>query len=366
MLEQGLRAIFRRHVSDADEEPFQAIFRNASAGIFIMDLSGKFLETNGAFREMLGYAVAELVGLSIAGITLDQDAAMIQETYRSIIEGTAESARCESRLLTNTNAHFWADASFTAILRKDGSCGAVLGVILDVNERKRAEQEIVEKEEMYRSVFEKSGAPSMIIDEDMSIAMSNEELEKLVGYPKKDIEGKMKWTAFFSGDDVERMKKYHIERRKDGGRAPSEYECTLENRSREKRDVFVKVAMLPDKKRSVVSLMDVTGLRMALKALGENESKISSIIEASDGFIYTSTKDYKIGFMNQGLVDRVGRDATGECCHEALFNLDAPCSFCDIEDVFKGETIRGEIQDARIQNGIMLLAHRFSALVAAW
>ena len=68
-------------------------------------------------------------------------------------------------------------------------------------ENKRLAQRLAdarEQEERYRKAFDLSGAPSMIIDADMTLLMANREFVKLTGYSRQEIEGHMKWTAFIA------------------------------------------------------------------------------------------------------------------------------------------------------------------------
>jgi len=57
---------------------------------------------------------------------------------------------------------------------------------------RQTEQELHGNEEKYRSAFMQSGAPAMIIEDDMTISMVNQEFERLTGYSENEIEGKMK------------------------------------------------------------------------------------------------------------------------------------------------------------------------------
>lgn len=83
------------------------------------------------------------------------------------------------------------------------------------------------------------------------------------------------------------------------------------------------------------------------RALQESESKLFAIIELFEGLIYTSTRDHLIEFMNRKLMDHIGRDATGEKCHSALFDLAFACPWCVNEKVFNGETTRWETRNPR-------------------
>jgi signal transduction histidine kinase len=51
--------------------------------------------------------------------------------------------------------------------------------------------------------------------------------------------------------------------------------------------------------------------------------------------------------MNKRFIERTGYDATGELCYSAIHGLDSICSWCVNERVFKGETVRWEVQSPK-------------------
>lgn len=78
------------------------------------------------------------------------------------------------------------------------------------------------------------------------------------------------------------------------------------------------------------------------QALQESQTRLSAIIEIFEGQIYTCNREYRIEFMNRKLMDHIGRDAVGEICHAALYNLGSPCPWCVNDRAFQGETVRWE------------------------
>jgi PAS domain S-box-containing protein len=79
-------------------------------------------------------------------------------------------------------------------------------------------------------------------------------------------------------------------------------------------------------------------------ALAETAARLKSFVNAFKGFIYTSTREYKIDFMNRALVERTGHDATGQFCHSVLHGFDRPCPWCRMDAVFRGETLSWEVK----------------------
>jgi PAS domain S-box-containing protein len=74
-------------------------------------------------------------------------------------------------------------------------------------------------------------------------------------------------------------------------------------------------------------------------------ANLSALLEAFVGDIYLCSPDYRIEYMNQSLIRRIGHDAAGEICYKALHGFDSACPWCEGDRVFKGETLRRKLQD---------------------
>lgn len=72
-----------------------------------------------------------------------------------------------------------------------------------------------------------------------------------------------------------------------------------------------------------------------------------AIIEAFDGLIYICSKDYEVEFMNQRFIERTGYYPIGQKCYKALHDRDEICPWCVNERVFRGETVRWEVQSPK-------------------
>ena len=79
----------------------------------------------------------------------------------------------------------------------------------------------------YITIFENTGAGTILIDNDTTIILVNSRFASMLGYDKQEIEGRVSWTQFIHEDDVERMKEYHSLRRKDPDSAPKNYEFRI-------------------------------------------------------------------------------------------------------------------------------------------
>jgi len=123
----------------------------------------------------------------------------------------------------------------------------------------------------YYAIFENTGTAICIIEEDRTISLANTQFERLSGYSKEEIEGKKKWSDFVTKEYLALMGKHHKERRKKGGKAPAQYEFDFIDRQKNIKRILLTIGMIPNTKRSVESLSDISERRQAEKALEESE-----------------------------------------------------------------------------------------------
>jgi two-component system, cell cycle sensor histidine kinase and response regulator CckA len=81
----------------------------------------------------------------------------------------------------------------------------------------------------------------------------------------------------------------------------------------------------------------------AMEALRESEEKYRSISESMKDPIYICSPDYRVEYMNPAMIQRTGRDATGENCFKALHDLDEKCPWCMHDETQQGKHYESEI-----------------------
>lgn len=148
-----------------------------------------------------------------------------------------------------------------------------LGVAID---KYKADKIIRENEEKYRTTFEHTGTVMMIIEEDTTLSLVNEEFVTLTGYSKEQVEGKMSWTQMIHPEDVERMKEYHHQRRR-GEKPPKRYECRVIDKKGDVLNTFLTVDLIPGTNKSVASLIDITHFKK-LNSLLKTSSDINGLV----------------------------------------------------------------------------------------
>ena len=186
---------------------------------------------------------------------------------------------------------------------KKGSITGVRGTAQDITHLKNVENDLKKSETFYKTLFENTGTASVIIDEDTTILMANTQFEKLSGYAKEDLEGKISWKDMVPPKNLEIMGKYHQMRRTGIETPPENYESQLINKKGHAKIILINVAMIPGTNRSLASLIDLTELKKAENILQTTLKRFYTILSNMRASVLLVTEKNMIEFANQAFCD---------------------------------------------------------------
>ncbi len=174
--------------------------------------------------------------------------------------------------------------------------------------RIRYENELKEKEELYRTLFENSGTAIAIIEDDMTASMVNKKVEELTGYTRDELIGSKKWTEFVVEDDVKEMIRLHKLRREQPESTPFNYTFQFINRYGDTRDMLVNITMIPGTKKSLISLLDITYNLKTLRAFEESQEMFRIAFENASHSIVIMDVEGGIMEVNDAFCNLTGYD----------------------------------------------------------
>jgi len=256
------------------EEKYRTILDNIQDAYYRSDRDGNLVMISPSGVRLLGYDSAdEILGWNIAEkIYADpSDRTRLLKTIKetgSVKDYIANLRRKDGSVVTvSTNSQVYSDA--------EGTVQGIEGIIRDITERRRQEESLKASENLYRSIFENTGAATIIIAPDTKILLANSTWENLTGVKKEEQENLKSWTDFIYPEDVERMKQYHYARRKDPSLAPRRYEARLVDASAAVHECIVYVDVIAGSSNSVASLVDISDLKHAEEALQQINKKLN-------------------------------------------------------------------------------------------
>jgi PAS domain S-box-containing protein len=167
------------------EDRIRAIFDNASAGITVMDSSGKIIQHNQRYAKLLGYENMSMNGIYIDDITHPDDIRNTRENISRILSGEKDSAVIEKRYIRKNGNSFWASVAASPILDDNASVRQIISVIFDISDQKKAE---IESQRLFAAI-EHASDIIIITDSEGLIQYVNPAFEKKMGYTRYEALG---------------------------------------------------------------------------------------------------------------------------------------------------------------------------------
>lgn len=154
----------------------------------------------------------------------------------------------------------------------------------------------------------------IIVEENMIICHANTKVNDVTGFVPDEVVGKNKWTDFVVSDDIDSMIEFHRSRRKENSLAPSSYEFAINDKTGNRREIFVNVIMIPSSTKSLISLIDITDLKQnesvftteglsewerREEELQESRYRFKEIAELLPGIICEFDLSFNLTYVNQ-------------------------------------------------------------------
>ena len=177
-----------RQKVEEDASQFHALVEQQLAGIFIITGEGTLAYVNPRFTELLGYTPAEVIGRPFLDFVADSDWASLREAFAvHLRDGPATTQKV------------------AAIKRKDGSLvdvlthasiasyegkPALIGLVVDITERRQAELALRDSEERMRTVFD-SVSDGIVVYDIVAGAIidANPRVFEMFGYTRAEMMG---------------------------------------------------------------------------------------------------------------------------------------------------------------------------------
>ena len=240
-------------------EIFHNFMLNSPIYVFFKDSEIRSLKLSKNFEQMLGLPLEELLGKTMYDLfPSDFAAKMIDDDKRILNEGKSEV------LDEELNGKYYTTIKFPILL--DGKPKYLAGYTIDMTESKKTETALKESYSKYLAVFESTGSATLLVEEDTTISLANQECLSLTGYSREELIGQ-KWIKYVEKESLEQMIKNHNLRRMDPAMAPKKYEVKLLNKRGEIRHALLDIGMVKETGQSIVSIIDITDRIVAEQAL---------------------------------------------------------------------------------------------------
>jgi PAS domain S-box-containing protein len=132
----------------ASQARLQAIYDGAPLGIALVDGDGRIIESNPAFREIVGYSGKELQGKSRDELIRLGDVQADLNLFEKLIADQRDHYQLERRYVRKDGQEVWVALSVKAIQADEAQPRLALKIVEDVTEKKQAQEALIQSEKL--------------------------------------------------------------------------------------------------------------------------------------------------------------------------------------------------------------------------
>ena len=184
----------------ASEERWRRLFEASSAGMALVDLNARYLATNSAFQNMLGYTEAEFKSLTVFDITHPDEVATTRDIVAQFVNGIRQEYHVDKRFLKKDGTPVWVNVTTTCLPATDVTPAMLQGIFVNIDDRVRAEAALRASEARMRAVFAASPVGIARSDENRRLLRTNPALQRMLGYSDKELRT-LGWEGLTHEDD---------------------------------------------------------------------------------------------------------------------------------------------------------------------
>ncbi len=170
------------------EERFRLLVQGVrDYAIFMLDPEGRVTTWNEGAERINGYEAREIVGRHFSVFYTEEDTERghpEEELRVAASEGQYEE---EGLRVRKDGSRFWASVLITALRDEEGNLRGFSKVVRDITERKEAELEIKESEEIFRVTFEQAAVGMAHVSILSRWLKVNEKLCQMLGYTEEEM-----------------------------------------------------------------------------------------------------------------------------------------------------------------------------------
>ncbi len=176
--------------STQSEYNYRTLVEHSLQGTFLLQ-DNHLIYANSAMARIVGYEVQELVNLSpeeIEDIVHPEDKKLVWGRFRDRLAGKSVPSHYEFRVVRKDSSVRWIEMYADRV--KYNGRFAVQGAVMDITERKTAEEELQVEKAYLEELFQSAPEAIVLVDNDSNVLRANGEFTRTFGYTLDEIIGK--------------------------------------------------------------------------------------------------------------------------------------------------------------------------------
>jgi len=364
------------------ETKYRLLVESSTDMLFTVDLKGRFLFVNNAFKKCLGYSKKEMMKINGFALVHPDDLYELKKQFAQFSAGKSLD-NIEYRYKTKSGKYIHILNNATPISDSEGNIVAALGIARDISYRKKIEEELQnahdelehrvavrtaellklneklnkeiidrkriekalrESEEKYRAIFESFHDVYYRTDKEGLVTIISPSVRTHAGYDPEDIIGHPVTDFYLNPEDRETF----IQKLKKKG-AVNDYELKLKAKDGSVIETSMSAHIIfgNDGEPAGVEgvLRDITERKRAEEALKESEEKYRELVENLTEVIYALKPSGEVLYVSPAVKSLIGyspKEIEGQSFTGLIHEDDLPLASERIQKILSGASVTGE------------------------
>jgi len=203
--EKEVRLPLEEEILRQYQENLRDFTENIPAGVYLSDLKGTFLYGNKKAEEIIGYSREELIGKSFLQLNLLPQEYLVKAAKLLALNAIGKTTGPdEFELIRKDGSHAWVEIVAIPVKHPQGM--TVTGYVVDITERKLAEEALRQSEEKYRTILDSIEDGYFEVDLGGNFTFFNDSVCRSLGYTRDEMMG-MNFRVFTPEEDVKTVYK---------------------------------------------------------------------------------------------------------------------------------------------------------------
>jgi len=174
------------------------------------------------------------------------------------------------------------------------------------NKKDAALEALRESGKTYRSIFEHTSVPMIIIEKDSTVSLTNNKFAEMSGFRRTDVDGKKKWMDLVAPQDIEKLTKSFNEMIKTKDGTPRHLIFDFLDRKKAIHPVSLNVTVIPGTSRIIASFDQIHDERSQVDNFEHDFMQMSGVINAIPDATFAIDRNGKVIAWNQSLEELTG------------------------------------------------------------
>ncbi|MCF8044263.1 MAG: PAS domain S-box protein [Desulfarculaceae bacterium] len=235
------------------EQKYRNILESIEEGYYEVDLKGRITFCNRSLCDILGYEMAELMGMEYSDYMELDSAKTVYRTFNKVYRTGISEKGFDWKIVRKNGERRYLETSVTLLKDNHGNPTGFRGMVRDVTDKKQVEEELTGTKKFLEDILESAVDGITTTDLSGNIVYFSTKMLALLGYDRTELLGQKVYTIYENGiEDA----KYIMSELNEKGEL-KDHEMRLVTRDNQLTDIIVSASFLKNHKEKITGTLGV-------------------------------------------------------------------------------------------------------------